>query len=65
MIQAARDGAGIAYLYEAMVSEELAAGRLVSLLDGFGAPPGRFFLYYSGRRNLPTALRAFVDFIRQ
>ncbi len=64
MIQAARDGAGIAYLYEAMVSEELAAGRLVSLLDGFGAPLGRFFLYYSGRRNLPTALRAFVDFIR-
>jgi len=37
---------------------------LVSLLDSFSAPPGRFFLYYSGRRNLPTALRAFVDFIR-
>ncbi|MFC6121033.1 LysR family transcriptional regulator [Citrobacter bitternis] len=64
MIQAARDGAGIAYVYEAMVREEVAAGRLVSLLDSFSAPPGRFFLYYSGRRNLPTALRAFVDFIR-
>jgi hypothetical protein len=28
------------------------------------ALPGRF-LYYAGQRNLPTALRAFVDFIRQ
>ncbi|GJL35267.1 hypothetical protein TUM17576_20870 [Enterobacter hormaechei] len=65
MIQAARDGAGIAYVYEAMVSEEVNAGRLVSVLDGFSALPGRFFLYYAGRRNLPTALRAFVDFIRQ
>ncbi|MEY8711348.1 MULTISPECIES: LysR family transcriptional regulator [Mangrovibacter] len=65
MVQAARDGAGIAYLYEAMVREDLAEGRLVSLLEAFSTPPGRFFLYYSGRRHLPTALRAFVDFIRK
>jgi DNA-binding transcriptional LysR family regulator len=42
MIQAARDGAGIAYVYEAMVREEVNAGRLVSVLDSFSAPPGRF-----------------------
>lgn len=65
MIQAARDGAGIAYVYEAMVREDLAAGRLVSILDMFSAPPSRFYLYYSGRRHLPTALRAFVDYIRE
>lgn len=65
MIHAARDGAGIAYVYEAMVLDEVAAGHLVAVLDAFGAPPSRFFLYYSGRRHLPTALRALVDFIRQ
>ena len=32
MIQAACDGAGVAYVYEAMVREDLAAGRLVALL---------------------------------
>ncbi|AOY95472.1 LysR family transcriptional regulator [Cupriavidus sp. USMAA2-4] len=64
MIQAARDGAGIAYVYEAMVREDLAAGQLAAVLDTWGAPLSRFFLYYSGRRHLPTALRALVDFIR-
>jgi len=64
MVQAAKDGAGIAYVYEAMVSDDLAAGRLVSILDDWSAAPSRFFLYYSGRRQLPAALRALVDFIR-
>ncbi|WP_218831789.1 LysR family transcriptional regulator [Bordetella genomosp. 10] len=64
MIQAARDGAGIAYVYEAMVADDIAAGRLVLVLDAWSAMPSRFFLYYPGRRQLPTALRALVDFIK-
>lgn len=64
MIQAACDGAGMAYVYEAMVREDLAAGQLVAVLGDCAAPPGRFFLYYSGRRHLPAALRALVDFLR-
>ncbi|MBC3205301.1 LysR family transcriptional regulator [Pseudomonas sp. SWRI111] len=64
MIQAACDGAGVAYVYEAMVRDDLAAGRLETILAGYAAPPGRFFLYYSGRRHLPAVLRALVDFIR-
>lgn len=64
MIQVACDGAGLAYVYEAMVRDDLAEGRLVAILEGYTAPPSRFFLYYSGRRHLPAALRAFVDFIR-
>ena len=64
MVRAAFDDAGIAYVYEAMVREDLAAGRLVAVLDDWSASPGRFFLYYSGRRQLPMAFRAFVDFIR-
>ncbi|TWC69830.1 LysR family transcriptional regulator [Herbaspirillum sp. SJZ099] len=62
---AARDGAGIAYVYEAMVREDLAAGRLQAVLEDWGAPAGRFFLYYPGRRHVPMALRALADFIRK
>ena len=43
MIQAACDGAGVAYVYEAMVREDLAAGRLVALLRDYVAPPGGSF----------------------
>lgn len=64
MIQAACDGAGIAYVYEAMVRDELVAGRLVKVLASWSAPASRFFLYYAGRRNLPPVLRAFVEFVR-
>ena len=42
MIQAACDGAGVAYVYEAMVREDLAAGRLVALLGLCCAAAGSF-----------------------
>lgn len=64
MIQAARDGLGIAYVYETMALDALACGDLVAVLPAWNAPAARFFLYYPGRRNLPPPLRAFVDFIR-
>jgi len=65
MIQAARDGAGIAYVYEAMVREDMHAGRLVPVLEAWSTPPCQFFLYFPSRRQMPSALRAFVDFIGQ
>jgi DNA-binding transcriptional LysR family regulator len=64
MIQAARDGAGIAYVYEMQIADDVAAGRLVTLLDRWTMPPSRFFLYYPRGRHMPSVLRAFVDFIR-
>lgn len=65
MIQAAREGVGIAYVYEALMADDLAARRLSLVLDAWSPPPSRFFLYYPGRRHLPAALRALVDFIRR
>jgi DNA-binding transcriptional LysR family regulator len=64
MIQAARDGAGIAYVYEMEVADDVAAGRLVTVLDRWTMPPSRFFLYYPRGRHMPSTLRAFIDFIR-
>lgn len=64
MVDAALDGAGLAYVLEGQVEELLAKRKLVRVLaDWCPAYPG-FFLYYPSRRQLPAALRAFVDFAR-
>ena len=64
MVDAALDGIGLAYVFEAQVEALLAKRKLVRVLaDWCPAYPG-FFLYYPSRRQLPAALRAFVDFAR-
>ena len=64
MVDAALDGAGLAYVFEAQVEELVAKRKLVRVLaDWCPAYPG-FFLYYPSRRQLPAALRAFVDFAK-
>ncbi|MHC2433643.1 DNA-binding transcriptional LysR family regulator [Bradyrhizobium sp. USDA 4451] len=64
MVDAALDGAGLAYVFEAQVETLIAKKKLVRVLaDWCPAYPG-FFLYYPSRRQLPAALRAFVDFSR-
>lgn len=64
LVQAAVDGIGLAYVFEAYAHADLAAGRLVSVLDEWCPTIPGFFLYYSGRRHLPAGLRAFVELIR-
>jgi len=64
MLDAARDGTGLAYVFEAQAQELIAKRELVRVLaDWCPAYPG-FFLYYPSRRQLPAALRAFVDFVK-
>jgi DNA-binding transcriptional LysR family regulator len=64
MVDAALDGAGLAFVFEAQVEELLAKKKLKRVLqDWCPAYPG-FFLYYPSRRQLPAALRAFVDFVK-
>lgn len=64
MIQAAKDGAGIAYVYEELARDDLRNGHLTELLAQWKAPPSRFFLYYPSRRHVPPALKALIEFIR-
>jgi DNA-binding transcriptional LysR family regulator len=64
MLHAALDGVGLAFVFEAQAEELIAKRKLVRVLtDWCPAYPG-FFLYYPSRRQLPAALRAFVDFAR-
>jgi len=63
-LQAALDGAGWAYVYEAMAAPHLHSGQLVAVLDDWCPPGTGFQLYYPGRRQTSPALRAFIDWWR-
>jgi DNA-binding transcriptional LysR family regulator len=62
-VQAAVDGVGLAYLFRYQIASQLAAGKLVAILKDWTPPFPGFYLYYPGRRQMPPALRAFVDFV--
>lgn len=64
MRRAAIDGVGLAYLFDGRVDEDIAAGRLVPVLEDWCPPFEGFFIYYPSRRQMRPALRAFVDFFR-
>ena len=65
MIQAAKDGTGIAYVYEEMARDYMAQGQLEEILEDWKALPSRFFIYYSSRRHVPPALQALIEFVRE
>ena len=64
MRKAAIDGAGLAYLFDGRLDDDVAAGRLVPVLEDWCPPFKGFFIYYPSRRQMRPSLRAFVDFFR-
>lgn len=64
MRAAAMDGAGLAYIFDQRVAGDIAAGRLVPVLEDWCPPFEGFSIYYPTRRQMRPALRAFVDFFR-
>jgi len=65
MRDAALADAGLAYMWEARVADDLARGHLVSALDDWMPSSPGFCLYHPDRRNVPPALRAFIDTLRR
>jgi DNA-binding transcriptional LysR family regulator len=57
-------GDGLGYLFEDQVRAAIDDGRLVRVLEDWCPFYPGFFLYYPSRRQLPTALRAFIDFVK-
>lgn len=58
------EAVGIGFFMESDVSEDIAAGRLVRVLQDWTPPLAPLCLYYPGRRNPSAAFKAFVDLAR-
>ena len=64
-IGAALAGVGIIHIFEAMLRPHLDSGALEPVLESWWEEFPGPFLYYPGRRLMPTPLRAFVDFVKE
>jgi len=63
-VEAARQGLGIAQNFRQEIEEDLAAERLVAVLDDFTLERPGFCLYYPREYARLKVLRSFVDFMR-
>jgi DNA-binding transcriptional LysR family regulator len=65
VVRAVLEGVGIGYTIESYVAAHLATGRLVPLLADWSPGHHSYYLYYTGRRQLPAPLKVFTAFLRQ
>lgn len=64
MMQAALDGAGIAYIPHDLASKYIESEKLVSLLSDWCPHFPGYYLYYPGRQHLPIAFEKVIDALR-
>lgn len=64
-LAAAQDGAGLMYVCEPMVSHLLEQGVLRAVLEDWAPMGPGFHIYYSSRRQMPAALRLFIELVRE
>jgi DNA-binding transcriptional LysR family regulator len=64
MIAAALDGVGLWHGVESVIADQLAAGRLVRVLEDWSPSYPGFFLYYPSGAPISSALRTVIDLIR-
>ncbi|MGK9166919.1 LysR family transcriptional regulator [Inquilinus limosus] len=65
MLQAALGGVGIAYMLDCQVRPDVEAGRLQRVLQDWSPRFPGFHLYHPSRRQMPPALRAFIEALRR
>lgn len=63
-VESAIAGVGVAYLFEDWLRPHLDSGALEPVLEPWWPRFSGPFLYYSGRRLVPSPLKALIDFIR-
>lgn len=64
LVEAAAAGLGVVRLFEDWLGPAIRSGVLERILDDWDEPFSGPMLYYSGRRQLPPPLRAFIDYVR-
>jgi DNA-binding transcriptional LysR family regulator len=57
-------GYGIAWRSTWEVESEIAAGRLVAVLEEFAAPPNGIYAVFPQRKHLPLRVRLWIDFLK-
>ncbi len=57
-------GLGIAWRSTWEVEGDIAAGRLVPLLEDYAAPPNGIYAVFPQRRHLPLRVRLWIDFVK-
>ena len=57
-------GHGIAWRSTWEVQAEIAAGRLVAVLEDFAAPPNGIYAVFPGAKHLPLRVRLWIDFLK-
>jgi DNA-binding transcriptional LysR family regulator len=65
LLRATLDGLGFLMTFEGMVREDIASGRLETVLEDWCPSFPGPFLYYPGRRQPPPALAAFISFVKE
>jgi DNA-binding transcriptional LysR family regulator len=63
MVTLARHGGGLVQTYRFIVEDDLAAGRLVEVLQPHGGRSRPFSLLYPADRHMPLRVRVLVDFL--
>jgi DNA-binding transcriptional LysR family regulator len=63
-VGAAVAGPGIIHTFEDVLQPAMQAGALQPILKEWATEFSGPFLYYASRRHMPSALRAFVDFVK-
>lgn len=64
-LAAVQEGAGLMYVCEPMVCDLIRRGVLRTVLDDWAPRGPGFHIYYSSRRQMPAALRLFIDLVRE
>jgi len=57
-------GYGLAWRSTWEVESEIAAGRLVAVLEDFAAPPNGIYAVFPQRKHLPLRVRLWIDFLK-
>lgn len=63
-IDAAKSGAGLAYINDWSIRDELARGELVTVLHDYEITYEGMALYFPGHRLIPSGLRALINLLR-
>jgi DNA-binding transcriptional LysR family regulator len=65
LVGAALAGVGLAYVFESVVREHIAGGRLIRVLEAFCPTFPGLYLYYPSRAQLAPKLQVLIDFLKQ